>query len=161
MLWNRPERMQSPFSSQIRCFKASLQQYAPGCGKEYDLIVSNPPYFEQSLKSPKKGRSIARHTDSLSVGELMKFSSELLSHNGRLSIIYPFEYKDFLLEHDNLFVTRVTNVYPVPDSLPKRVLIEFSKEKSSFEENDLLIEKDRHIYSDEFISLAKDYYLKL
>lgn len=157
----RENVMRSPFSAQVRCFNTSLQEYALSCEQKYDLIVSNPPYFEQSLKSPKKNRSIARHTDSLSVDELIRLSSELLSHNGRLSIIYPFEYKNYLLEQDQLFVTRVTNVYPVPDSLPKRVLVEFSKQRSSLKENDLLIEKKRHIYSDEFISLAKDYYLKL
>lgn len=153
--------MRSPFSSQIRCFNTSLQEYALNCDRKYGLIVSNPPYFGQSLKPPRENRSVARHTDSLSVDELIKLSSELLFHNGRLSVIYPFEYKNYLLEQDNLFVTRVTNVYPVPGSLPKRVLVEFSKQRSSLEENDLLIEKKRHIYSDEFISLAKDYYLKL
>ncbi|MFV0535971.1 MAG: tRNA1(Val) (adenine(37)-N6)-methyltransferase [Dysgonomonas sp.] len=153
--------MRSPFSTRIKCFNGSLQEYALSCGQRYDLIVSNPPYFEQSLKPPKENRSIARHTDSLPIDDLVKLSSELLSHNGRLSIIYPFEYKNFLLEQDSLFVTRVTNVYPVPDSLPKRVLVELSKQKSSLEENDLLIEKERHVYSEEFISLAKDYYLKL
>lgn len=157
----RENTIRSPFSSQIRCFNTSLQEYALNCDHKYDLIVSNPPYFEQSLKSPKENRSIARHTDSLSVDELIRLSSELLSHDGRLSVIYPFEYKNYLLEQDKLFVTRVTNVYPIPESSPKRVLVEFSKQKSSLEENDLLIERERHIYSDKFISLAKDYYLKL
>ena len=153
--------IKSPFFSQIRCFNTSLQDYARNCNQKYDLIVSNPPYFEQSLKSPQKNRSIARHTDSLSVNELIRISSELLSSDGRLAVIYPFEYKDYLLEQDNLYATRVTNVYPVPGSLPKRVLIELSKQKYSLEENDLLIEKERHVYSDEFIGLTKDYYLKL
>lgn len=153
--------MRSSFSSQIRCFNTSLQEFALNCNQKYDLIVSNPPYFDQSLKSPEKNRSVARHTDSLPVDELIKLSSKLLTFDGRLSVIYPFEYKNYLLHQDYLFVTRVTNVYPVPDSLPKRVLIEFSKQRSSLEENDLLIEKKRHVYSDEFVSLAKDYYLKL
>lgn len=157
----RENAMKSPFSSQIRCFNTSLQNYAQNCNRKYDLIVSNPPYFEQSLKSPEANRSMARHTDNLSVDELIRLSSELLSPDGRLSVIYPFEYKDYLLEQDYLFATRVTNVYPVPGSLPKRVLAELSKQKTSLTENDLLIEKQRHVYSDEFISLAKDYYLKL
>jgi tRNA1Val (adenine37-N6)-methyltransferase len=153
--------MRSSFSSQIRCFNISLQEFASDCNRKYDLIVSNPPYFDQSLKSPEKNRSVARHTDSLPVDELLKLSSKLLTIDGRLSVIYPFEYKNYLLQQDHLFVNRVTNVYPVSDSLPKRVLIEFSKQRSPLEENDLLIEKKRHVYSDEFVSLAKDYYLKL
>ncbi|MDR1092447.1 MAG: methyltransferase [Prevotella sp.] len=153
--------MRSPFSSQIRCFNISLQEYALNCDRKYDLIVSNPPYFDQSLKSPDENRSIARHADSLPADELIKLSSKLLAFDGRLSVIYPFGYKDFLLQQNSLFVSRMTNVYPVQGSLPKRVLIEFSKQRSSLEETDLLIEKKRHVYSDEFVSLAKDYYLKL
>lgn len=159
----RENVMASPFSSQIRCLNTSLQEYISICDQKYDLIVSNPPYFEQSLKSPKENRSMARHADSLSVDELIKISSKLLTPDGRLSVIYPFEYKDFLLQQHSLFVNRVANIYPVLGSLPKRVLVEFSKSKQQypFEETDLLIEKERHVYSDQFVSLAKDYYLKL
>lgn len=80
--------------------------------------------FRTIVKVSSENRMIARHTDSLSVNELIRISSELLSSDGRLAVIYPFEYKDYLLEQDNLYATRVTNVYPVPGSLPKRVLVE-------------------------------------
>lgn len=157
---SRENVIQSPFSSRIECFNTSLQELFLNCRKKYDLIVSNPPYFEQSLKSPVKNRTVARHTDSLSVDELLSYSSEFLSSKGRLSVIYPFEYKDYLLQQEYLFVSRMTNVYPTPNSLPKRVLVEFSKQKLSFEESDLIIEKSRHVYSDEFVGLVRDYYLR-
>jgi len=151
----------SPFSTQIQCFNQSLQEYKLNCEKQYNLIVSNPPYFEQSLKSPLHNRSIARHTDSLSVTELLQLSFELLSDDGRLSVIYPIEYKDYLLNQKILHVIRITDVYPTPTSTPKRVLVEFSKTKSGLIEDNLIIEKERHIYSDQFTELARDYYIKL
>jgi tRNA1Val (adenine37-N6)-methyltransferase len=151
----------SPFSSRIDCICRPLQKYASDCRKKYDLIVSNPPYFEQSLKSPVQNRSVARHADSLSVDELIGLSAELLTGDGRLSVIYPFGYKACLQEQAGLFVTRITNVYPTPGSLPKRVLVELSVKKSRLKENDLILEKERHVYSDEFVRLARDYYLKL
>ena len=60
-----------------------------------------------------------------------------------------------------LYVLRMTNVFPVPGSMPKRVLIELSKSQVKTEESDIVIEKERHIYSDEFAGLVKDFYLKL
>lgn len=153
----------SPFFSQIRCSYISLQEFAQAKKSRFDTIVSNPPFFEDSLKSPQHNRSLARHTDNLPVEELVELSSSLLSETGRLSLIYPFTYKDKLLSLANLYnlhISRITNVYPTPQSLPKRILIEFSKIPSTLIENDLLLEKERHNYSDQFIDLVKDYYLK-
>jgi len=154
----------SPFSSRITHEQISLDNYVIKAKSKYDLITSNPPFFDNSLKSPDRQRTIARHTDSLPVEQLIQQSSKLLSDNGKLSIIYPFEYKEnlfFLAKKNNLYISRITNVYPTPNSLVKRVLIELSKQECYLEENNLIIEKERHIYSDEFSALAKDFYLKL
>lgn len=156
--------VQSPFASRIKCHHISLQSFKEHCLAKYDIIVSNPPFFVQSLKSPDKNRTLARHTDSLQMEELIGIASGLLSDRGKLSVIYPYEYKDSLIRlasNSGLYISRITNVYPTPSSLPKRVLIEFSKTELLLTENDLIIEKARHIYSDEFTALVKDFYLKL
>lgn len=153
----------SPFGSQINCYNLSLQDFAKKNNK-YDLIVSNPPFFNQSLKSPKQNRTLARHTDSLFIEELIELSSLLLSEKGRFSMIYPYENKDQILSlanTNNLFPCRITEVYPTPTSKPKRILVELSKEYFSTETNQLTIEIDRHVYSPDFIKLVRDYYLKL
>ncbi|MDR1717631.1 MAG: methyltransferase [Prevotella sp.] len=153
----------SPFSGQIQAFESSLQHFRES-GQQYDLIVSNPPFFIQSLKSPHKERTLARHTDSLSLEELLGISSVLLTSKGKLSIIYPFDYKETLSSLSKklgLYPSRITNVYPTPVSLPKRVLIEFSKTELPLIETNLIIEKERHVYSDEFIRLVKNFYLKM
>lgn len=156
---------QSPFSSKIQSYNISLQDFANQSYEKYDLIVSNPPFFTQSLKSPEKGRILARHTDSLLMEELIAISSELLSESGKFSIIYPFDCKAFLLkcgEQNELFTSRITNVYPTRVSLePKRVLIEFSKSKSILKEYNLIIEESRHVYTEDFKNLLKEYYLKM
>lgn len=152
---------QSPFSAQIVCHLKSIQSFAAECSRKYDLIVSNPPYFEQSLKSPDRKRALARHTDSLSVEDLIEAGSTLLTDKGRLSVIYPYSYKEKLMSQDKLFVNRITNVYPTPTSAPKRILIEYSRRKLPVQEDDLVIEKGRHAYTDEFASLVKEFYLKM
>lgn len=154
----------SPFASQITCYHLPLQDFHEGQKNEYDLIVSNPPFFIESLKSPNKNRSLARHTDSLSIEELMSISAYLLNEKGRLSLIYPYDYKDFIIDeaHKNsLYLSRTTTVYPTPTSCAKRVLIEFSKEECTLIVDELIIERERHVYSEDFTRLVKEFYLKL
>ncbi|MBS5795337.1 MAG: methyltransferase [Dysgonomonas mossii] len=154
----------SPFGNCINSWNASLQEFCSKAEKRYDVIVSNPPFFVQSLKSPNKERSLARHTDSLPVADLIGLSASLLSQRGRMSFIYPFDYKVELIklaEQYKLSVSRISNVFPTPDSVPKRILIELSKEEATPIENDLIIEKARHVYSDDFTALLKDFYLKM
>jgi len=154
----------SPFQDQIKCYSQSLQDFSVNCNQKYDLIVSNPPYFVQSLKSPENTRTLARHTDSLPIGEFIKISSGMLSVQGRIALVYPHNETGKILsfaEENGLYVSEQVNVFPKPDSLPKRILIELVKEQVPMEESSLTIEKDRHIYSDEFVELVKNYYLKL
>ena len=154
----------SPFGNRIKCWNASLQEFSSKVEKRYDVIVSNPPFFVQSLKSPNKERSLARHTDSLPIEDLIGLSASLLSQTGRISFIYPYDYKAELMklaEEHNLSVSRITNVLPTFDSVPKRILIELAKEEVLPTENDLIIEKERHVYSEGFTSLLKDFYLKM
>lgn len=153
----------SIFSSQITCLKVTFQEFEPE-NKKYDLIISNPPFFTRSLKSPNDQRSAARHNDELPIEYLLRKASQILSENGKIAIIYPYDYKKNLLKiatQAGLSVSRITNVYPTPTSQPKRVLMEFKKEDTRLIENDLTIEIDRHIYSDDFTKLVKDFYLKL
>lgn len=148
----------------IHCLHSSLQDYARICKTKYDLIVSNPPYFSASLHSPSGQRTLARHTDSLPMDEFMTISARLLSLSGYLSLIFPHAEKDVLIElaeNAGLYVCRITNVYPMPHLLPKRVLLEFSLLKQEVEVTDLIVEKERHIYTDDFSELVKDFYLKL
>ena len=148
----------------INCRHASLQDFSKENEKTYDLIVSNPPYFTSSLLSPDGQRTLARHTASLDLDNFMRISSELLSSDGRLSMIFPYDEKETLVSLSaiyGLFATRITNVLPTPTSKPKRVLLEFSKKEKVLEENDLLLERSRHVYSTEFSEMVKDFYLNL
>jgi tRNA1Val (adenine37-N6)-methyltransferase len=148
----------------IRCIHASLQQYEVACERKYDLIISNPPYFSSSLLPPDKQRLLARHDCSLSVDELFGISSRLLTEKGKIALIFPYNDNGALLDiayEYGLYPTRITYVYPLAGSLPKRVLMEFSRERGTPLHGELAIEASSGEYTSEFVALVKDFYLKL
>jgi tRNA1Val (adenine37-N6)-methyltransferase len=151
----------SPFRERLNIYRSSFPDFSPKM--KYDLIVSNPPYFSRSLLSPDKGRTQARHNDTLPFEDLMGKSASLLSPDGKLSLILPFDAFDrihALAEENGLFLNRKTLVSPLQDRAPKRILLEYSRHDCSLIENRLSIEKSHHVYSEEYIALTKDFYLK-
>lgn len=155
----------SSFSNIQDCRNISLQKFASSVTVKYDLIVSNPPYFQSSLKSPDAQRTQARHTDILSIEELFSLSVGMLNDEGRISLIYPADDRNLLEKAANangLFLSRFTNVYSTSGALhPKRVLVEFVKNKKELQITSLVIENSRHVYSMEFTDLVKDFYLNM
>lgn len=154
----------SPWSSRIDIQHISFQDYLQQTTPSFDLIVSNPPYFDKSLKSPSKERSIARHTDTLTFEEILEGCKALLNENGRLCLILPFQEGKKLLSKaiiDRWYCVRETSVIPREGTAPKRLLISLSLQEGSCKYSELMIETDkRHAYSAAYIELTKDYYLK-
>lgn len=154
----------SSFAQQINVEKKSFQEYAVTTSNRYDLIVSNPPYFQNALKSPDSSRNSARHNDSLSFFEIISQGASLLNDDGRIALILPHEFKQQLLEHAatvHLFSNRITNVFPLSHKPAKRLLIELGRQDKECVEDNLSIELSRHHYTDEFTALTKDFYLNL
>lgn len=151
----------SPWLNRIEVLHSDVRDYNPD--KTFDRIVCNPPYFNQSLKSPDVHRSMARHTSSLSYEELLLSVRNLLAPHGLFSVVLPFDVSsDFinLAKTLGLYCCRLCKVIPVPNAVPKRALMEFSFSKTELEMCDLVIEAGgRHCYSDEYKLLTKDFYL--
>lgn len=155
----------SPWSDRVTACKISLQELAGNQFDCFDLIVSNPPYFVNSLKAPSENRTAARHTDSLSHEELIENAIKLLSSDGRICLILPVNEGLKCIEFARkcgLYCSKQVAVFPKPGAVSKRLLLEFSKAETIKEESKLIVESDvRHQYSSEFTELAKDFYLKL
>ncbi len=150
-----------PWSKKINLHYSSLLAFKPD--KTYDCIVSNPPFFVNSLTSNSSDRTNARHTNSLHFNDILQFSSKHLSLNGKLSLILPIDQGTLCTINAKklgLFLTRRCNVFPNPIKEQHRLLLEFSKLKQNTTENNLIIEtKKRHEYSDEYKSLTRDFYI--
>lgn len=82
---------ESPFADRISLVKGAFQEYAKTCGKTFDCIVSNPPYFDESLENPDEGRTRARHTSSLPFRDLIGGAYRLLEDGGCFSVCIPPE----------------------------------------------------------------------
>jgi tRNA1Val (adenine37-N6)-methyltransferase len=152
----------SPFAARLRALHQDFLQYTPK--HTFDLIVSNPPYFIHSLKSPDKQRTIARHADTLSLDGLFTKSHQLLSIIGRLSLILPtddFDRVRTIASQTGFYPVRKTWVSAVENRPPKRVLLEYAKTFEPPVENGICISKSTHSYSAEYIALMKAYYLRM
>ena len=156
----------SPFAGRINVIHSALADFAHAGTHKYDLIVSNPPYFVDSLKCPDLQRNTARHTDTLTWEALLQDSRKLLAPGGRIALILPYDRKEHLadcIRRENLSLSKEIAVFPVPGAQPKRLLAELGAGPSASPaySGQLAIELARHRYTDEYIGLTKDFYLKM
>lgn len=155
----------SPWGDRLFCFHAGLDEFMEEPEDEYDLIVSNPPFYSEDYKTESEQRDLARFQDALPFEHLIEAAQLLLSENGIFVVIIPFkeEEKFISLALDfNLHPFKITRVKGTPTTEVKRSLLAFSfAEKENIEENELIIETARHQYTEEYINLTRDFYLKM
>lgn len=154
----------SPWSDRIFCYHAGLDEFVEEPEDEYDLIVSNPPFYTEDYKTDNEQRDLARFADAMPFDDLLEAADLLLSENGVFSVIIPFkEERSFLAlaKEYELYPFKITRVKGTPTSETKRTLLAFSrKEILDFVIDELIIETARHAYTPEYIELTKDFYLK-
>lgn len=152
----------SPWSDRLSCRQIAVQDLAKE-DVRYDAIVSNPPYFVDSLKSPNLQRQTARHTDMLSYEELLASCEHLLTADGVLSLILPADSEQLVLDKASsvgLYPTRLVHVYSKPGKPVKRIMLELRKRNDQpCEESHFYIESEYSPRSDEYVALTKDFYL--
>ena len=151
----------SPWPFRLNLIEGSIANFA--AEPVYDLIVSNPPFFSNSLKSPNPARTAARHTLSLAP-EMIPQWSQMLNTGGRIAVILPCEPAENLLsalKAKNLHLHRLCTVKPTPQKAPHRLLLEFGKTPVGAPELTELIIEDvgRHGYSREYRRLTSEFYL--
>ena len=155
----------SPWNDRLFCFHAALEEFVEEPEDEYDIIVSNPPFFSEDYKSDNSQRNLARFQDAMPFEDLIEAAALLLSENGIFAVIIPFkeEEKFLALAHEyELYPLKITRVKGTPTSEIKRSLLAFSgNENSEFPIDELIIETARHQYTPEYIELTKDFYLKM
>lgn len=154
----------SPFAEKIIVRHCSLQDLSKTSDRKYDLIVTNPPYFIDSLKSSDINRTKARHTETLTHLELIDGVKQLLDQKGRFSLILP--RNEALLfrnsaESRGLYLSRLLKIYTTKHKeAEKRHLMQFEFRETEFSESSLVIEHEQHRhYTEEYKELTREFYI--
>jgi len=142
----------------------AVQDFHLPYGSGFDAIIVNPPYFVDSLLNPDEAKARTRHTVTLSQTDLLDAAQRLLNPGGTLHLVLPLPEADRFLSlavSYGYFCCRRMLVRPTPEHAPSRALMTLNRENGACAEEEIVIEKGgRHVYSDEYVSLTKDFYLK-
>ena len=154
----------SPWGDKLFCFHAGLDEFVDEPEDEYDLIISNPPFYTDDYKSDNSSRDLARFEDALPFEELIEAAALLLSDNGIFSVIIPYKEEERFIDlckELDLFPLKITRVKGTPTSEIKRSLLAFCRMEQTPLIDELVIEISRHNYTPEYIELTKEFYLKM
>lgn len=154
----------SPWGDKLFCFHAGLDEFVDEPEDEYDLIISNPPFYTDDYKTDNTSRDLARFEDALPFEELIEAAALLLSDNGIFSVIIPYKEEEqfvSMCKELDLFPLKITRVKGTPTSEIKRSLLAFCRVEQTPLIDELVIEISRHNYTSEYIELTKDFYLKM
>jgi len=155
----------SPWSDRLFCFHAGLDEFIEEPEDEYDIIISNPPFYSEDYKTDNSQRDLARFQDAMPFEELVEAADLLLSENGIFAVIIPYKEEERFIDlcaEVELFPVKVTRVKGSHTTPIIRSLLAFKRyELSVLTADELVIEINRHEYTDDYINLTKDFYLKM
>ena len=156
----------SPWSDRLFCYHAALDEFAEEIEEKYSVIVCNPPFYKPANTGNivSEERKMARFYDALPFSDLLEYSSKLLSKNGYFNGIIPFSEEEFFLQlaaKVGLFPASITHVKGTKSSAIKRSLIRLGFQKTEMKKEILILEKNRHEYTDEYLNMVTPFYLKL
>ena len=155
----------SPWGDRLFCFHAGLDEFVDEPEDEYDLIISNPPFYSEDYKTENSQRDLARFQEAMPFDDLVEAADLLLSENGIFAVIIPYKEEEKFIDlcaEVELFPVKVTRIKGTPNTEIKRSLLAFKRyELPVLEADELVIETSRHKYTEEYIDLTKDFYLKM
>lgn len=153
----------SPFAARLTVYPIGFDEFfAANPEKKYDLIVSNPPFYINSLKSQQKGRQVAKHADKDFFETLIGQISKHLYEEGMFCMILPLDTAEALahlyLEH-GMHVQKFVYVRSFPLSGPHRVMVYIGLRKTEIKKDKFLIYESKDSYSSEYIKLLAPYFI--
>ena len=153
----------SPWAENLMAHHMPLDDFSNSNKDIFDLIVSNPPYFDNALQAPEVRRNAARHTATgLSYREILDFAAVRLSENGRVALVLPSDTEHDLTRHarmNGLHLNRITRIRTVPRKAPNRIVVEFVRSRTGVPADVVLTIQNEGQYTQEYLSLTKDFYL--
>jgi tRNA1Val (adenine37-N6)-methyltransferase len=158
----------SPWKERIRVIQGNIKDLAKNSLSRYDIVISNPPFYENELGSPNSGKNIAHHSKELSLNEVLQAIHETLTPTGQFFLLMPFKRikeTELLLKNSNFCITDTVLVRESIQHNFFRALIagklNDNTEEENYARNELTIRNDQEHYTQEFINLLEVYYLYL
>lgn len=151
---------QSPWQKQLQAFNADIKEFK--LDKKYDFIISNPPFFENSLKSQNAPKNIAKHQDGLTLEELLSCIKSLLNDGGFFALLLPFhraEYFKSIAQEQGYFLKEEFQIKQTPTHSYFRSILLFSEKETNAKTQSLIIKNENGEYNSIFKNLLEDYYL--
>ena len=152
----------SKWKERLHIVNTNIKTFYPRI--KYDLIISNPPFYEHDLISPDEKKNIAKHNAGLTIVDLLETAQRNLTAAGHLSVLLPFhriiEFKTLATHYNLSLCSELLIKHSIEHDVTRCILI-FGKQMEKFYSQDLVIYNTLNMYSTEFISLLKDYYLYL
>ena len=155
----------SPWSDKLFCYHAGLDEFVDDPEDEYDLIISNPPFYSEDFKTENEQRDLARFQDAMPFEDLIEAADLLLSENGLFAVVIPYKeeerFIDLCAEYE-LYPVKATRVKGSHKTPIIRSLLAFKRyELSVLTADELVVEINRHEYTDDYINLTQEFYLKM
>ena len=155
----------SPWADKLFCYHAALDEFVDDPEDEYDLIISNPPFYSEDFKTTDEQRDLARFQDAMPFEDLIEAADLLLSENGTFAVVIPYKeeerFIDLCAEYE-LYAVKATRVKGSQKTPIVRSLLAFKRyELSVLTADELVIEINRHEYTEDYINLTQDFYLKM
>jgi tRNA1Val (adenine37-N6)-methyltransferase len=152
----------SPWKDNINLHHADALNFS--FNQSYNVIVSNPPFYENEIESANKQKNVAHHSDGLKLSELFSLAKKQLAAQGSSYLLLPFKRKseaEKILRREKLFIQKAVIVSQSVKHSPFRLMIKAGHTQMQIEEKHISITGLDQQYTPEFISLLKDYYLYL
>jgi tRNA1Val (adenine37-N6)-methyltransferase len=151
----------SPWKERLQLFNTDIKDFNRD---QYDLVISNPPFYEQDLLSPDRQKNAAKHDSTLTLDVLLQKAVELLAPGGQLALLLPFhrlEYCVGLARQHNLFLTKRIQVKHTAAHNYFRCILFFEKTPVVVQEETIIIKEASNVYTKRFTELLQEYYLYL
>ncbi len=154
--------IQSPWKDHLYIYNTDIVTYSPG--KKYDVIISNPPFFEDDLKSPRQNKNAAKHDSTLTLDVLCSKVKQLLTEDGYFAVLLPFHRSGYFIakaEQHELYCKEKVLVKQTQLHSCFRSMLLFSSTKQTVTKKEIVIKDNYGDYTTAFTDLLRDYYLYL
>jgi tRNA1Val (adenine37-N6)-methyltransferase len=152
----------TPWSARLKAICGDVRSFSMVNQASYDLVVSNPPFFQNSLLPFNDRYHIAKHNQQLDLHSFTRSANHLLSENGRLALILPVAETELLVRYAQsygLYPEKVWEIKPVEGKAPNRNILELTRKRnSSPAHQQFVLRNTKGLFSDQYKHLTRDFH---